>query len=145
MCSLKGQQSLEPFFFCDRLPRIVFVSQWKMNNCIFIFSKVDSSAHTRAACAFHHFHAKLQPQIQPAPNSINFPFSFRLRFLKLTSQTIRVWQQDSNKAKYCWLIFCRNSCKKMNILPLSLQLYLRVKQIEIVVVDEIRGSILEKF
>ena len=33
----------------------------------------------------------------------------------------------------------------MNILPLNLQLYLRVKQIEIVVVDEIRRSVLEKF
>ena len=107
MCSLKGQLTLEPFFAMDFLG-LCLVSQWKANNCIFIFSKVDSSAHTRAARAFHHFHAKLfyffrfpfVGQIQPKPTSINFPFSFRLRFLKLTSQTISVWQPNNDKAKY---------------------------------------------
>jgi len=45
-------------FFSDRLPRIEFVSQWKINNCMLIFSKVDSSAHfARTARAFHIFTA----------------------------------------------------------------------------------------
>ena len=46
MCSLKGQLTLEPFFTMDFLG-LCFVSQWKANNCIFIFSKADSSAHRK--------------------------------------------------------------------------------------------------
>ena len=59
MCSLKGQLTLEPFFAAMDFLGLCLVSQWKANNCIFIFSKADSSAHTRAARAFHLFHAFL--------------------------------------------------------------------------------------
>ena len=53
------ERSTNPWaFLSDRLPRIEFVSQWKISSCVLLFSKVDSSAYlARTARAFYIFMA----------------------------------------------------------------------------------------
>ena len=129
MCSLKGQLTLEPFFAIDFLGLCLFSSgRWTI---AYSCSQKLTVLHTHTLCTCissfptwtWFFGFPVVGRIQPMRNSMNFPFSFRFSFLKLTSQPIRVWQQNNNKAKYCWLIFCTNSRKKMNILPLNLYIY----------------------
>ena len=88
-------------FFCDGLPRIVFGFSVESEQLHIHFLKSwQFCTHTRCTCISSFSRFPFVGQIQPTPTSINFPFSFRLRFSKLTSQTISLWQPNNDKAKY---------------------------------------------
>ena len=88
-------------FFYDGLPRIVFCFSVESEQLHIHFLKSwQFCTHTRCTCISSFSRFPFVDQIQPTPTSVNFPFSFRLRFSKLTSQTISLWQPNNDKAKH---------------------------------------------